>query len=293
MILKKTGYFVLTFFIGTATAFAQSDSSALRKEQPPVPVEEIIKKFSEKERDFKNARGNYVYRQDVRVQTLNATDRVTGEYHITSDILFDDKGRRTERIVHAPASTLKDIQLTPQDLQDIREIQPFVLTSDDIQKYKLTYQGKEKIDEIDTYVFDVEPRVLEKNQRYFQGRIWVDDQDMQIVKTYGKAVPDIRGKNGEENLFPRFETYREQIDEYWFPTYTRAVDTLEFSSGAQRIRQVIKYENYRKFTADVKFTVIDEADEKAGKAGKAGTAPPPGKAPPLDPKLDEKTKKKP
>ncbi|MBI4474310.1 MAG: hypothetical protein HY646_16695 [Acidobacteria bacterium] len=290
MIHKKLGFFALALLLASGTAFAQTDSTALRKEDPPVPAEEIIKKFAEKEKQFKDARANYVYRQDVIVQELNANDRVLGEYRLVSDILFDEKKRRTEKIVRAPQSTLTGIQVTMQDLQDIRDIQPFVLTSDDIQKYKLTYAGKEKIDELDTYVFDVEPKVIEKGQRYFQGRIWVDDIDMQIVKTYGKAVPDIRDDNGNENLFPRFETYREQIDEYWFPTYTRAVDTLNFSTGAKRIRQIIRYQNYKKFVADVKLTFGDAVEGET--AGKAGTAPTSGKAPALDPKLGEKTKKK-
>jgi len=289
MIHTRLGFFALILLLASGTAFAQTDSSALRKEDPPIPVEEIIKKFADKEKQFKEARANYVYRQDVMIQELNANDRVVGEYRLVSDILFDEKNRRTERIVRAPQPTLQGIQVTSQDLQDIRDIQPFVLTSDDIQKYKLSYVGKEKIDEVDSYVFDVEPKVIEKGQRYFQGRIWVDDVDSQIVKTYGKAVPDIRDDKGNENLFPRFETYREQIDDYWFPTYTRAVDTLNFSTGAKRIRQVIRYENYRKFVADVKLTFGDAVEGET--AGKAGTAPS-GKAPALDPKLDQKTKKK-
>ncbi len=133
-----------------------------------------------------------------------------------------------------------------------------------------------------------EPKVIEKGQRYFQGKIWVDDVDLQIVKTYGKAVPDIKDK-GQENLFPRFETYREQIDEYWFPTYTRAVDTLKFSSGSQRIRQIIKYENYRKFQTDVKLTFGDAVDGN----GAATTAPSvDNNAPALDPKLKGNPAKK-
>ena len=143
-------------------------------------------------------------------------------------------------------------------------------------------------DEIDCFVFDVAPKTIEKGQRYFQGQIWVDDKDLQVVKTYGKAVPDIRGK-GPENLFPRFETYREQVDGlYWFPTYTRAVDTLQFSSGAQRIRQIIKYDNYKKFQADVKLTFGDavEGDSKGGNT--SGDT----KAPALDPKLKQPPAKK-
>jgi|SRR5438093_2188876 len=285
MIAKNVVHVTLILFLGLVPVLAQ-----LREEQPPVPVDEIIRKFAEKEKQFRIARDNYTYRQDVRVQELNANDRVLGEYQIVSDITFDSAGKRTEKILRAPANTLKGLQMTPQDLQDIREIQPFVLTSDNINKYKLKYDGKEKIDEIDSYVFDVEPKVIEKGQRYFQGQIWVDDKDLQIVKTYGKAVPDIRGK-GEENLFPRFETYREQIDQYWFPTYTKAVDTLQFSAGAKRIRQIIKYENYKKFEADVKLTFGGAVD--GGPVDQPPATPSDNKAPALDPKLNgPKTKKK-
>ena len=111
-----------------------------------------------------------------------------------------------------------------------------------------------------TFVFKVGPKTLEKGQRYFEGQIWVDDRDYQIVKTYGKSVPDIRSKKGDENLFPRFETYREQIDgKYWFPTWTGADDTLQFTSGPVRIRIIIRYENYKQFKSNVKITYGEEA----------------------------------
>jgi hypothetical protein len=285
MSLKKSTYLASILLMAFSVAFAQGPAH-LRNEQPPIPVDEIIRKFAEREKQFKLARANYVYRQDNRVQTLTADDRVTGEWHEVWDITFDPKGRRMERVVSAPPNTLRDITLTPEDLQDLREIQPFVLTTDDVGKYSVKYLGKEKVDDIDCFVFDVAPKVIEKNQRYFQGQIWVDDKDLQIVKTYGKAVPDIK-KGGGENLFPRFETYREQIDgKYWFPTYTRAVDTLQFSTGGKRIRQVVKYDNYRQFQSDVKLTFGDAVD---GDAGKGATVTGDNKAPALDPNLKNST----
>src|SRR5256712_1339070 len=285
MIPKKVLSAAAVLFIVSSLSFAQGPAK-LRKEEPPIPVDEIIQKVAQKEKEFRIARGNYTYHQTVRVQNLNANDRVMGEYYVESDIIFDSAGKRTERITKAPPNTLQNIQLTPEDLQDIREIQWFVLTSDDIGKYNLKYLGKEMVDEIDCFVFDVAPKTMEKGQRYFQGQIWVDDKDLQIVKTYGKAVPDLKTKDNE-NLFPRFETYREQIDgKYWFPTYTRAVDTLQFSTGAQRIRQVIKYENYKKFEANVKLTFGDAVD-----GGPVDTLPSVGddsnKAPALDPRLKQ------
>src|SRR5437870_7881956 len=285
MIPKKVLYAAAVLFIVSSLSFAQGPAK-LRKEEPPIPVDKIIQKFTQKEKEFRTARENYTYHQTVRVQNLNANDRVMGEYYVESDIIFDSAGKRTERITKAPPNTLQNIQLTPEDLQDIREIQPFVLTSDDINKYTLKYLGKEMVDDIDCFVFDVAPKTLEKNQRYFQGQIWVDDKDLQIVKTYGKAVPDIR-KGSEENLFPRFETYREQIDgEYWFPTYTRALDTLRFTSYSQKIRMTVKYENYKKFKADVKLTFGDAVD---GDGAKGGVSTDNTKAPALDPKLKQST----
>jgi hypothetical protein len=160
---------------------------------------------------------------------------------------------------------LERIILTPDDLHDIQNIYPFVLTTSNIIKYNLVYLGKEKIDEIDTYVFDVHPKVVAKDERYFEGKIWVDDQDLQIVKTYGKTIYQITKKN-KDARFPRFETYRQNIDgKYWFPTYTRADDILQFPGQSVRVREIVKYQNYKRFEADVKITVGDEVSSETKK----------------------------
>jgi hypothetical protein len=169
-----------------------------------------------------------------------------------SDILFTPDGKSYEKVVYAPASTLQRIQMSQQDLDDLEHVQPFVLTTEELPKYDIKYVGRETVDELNTYVFDVGPKKLEKNQRYFQGRIWVDDGDLEIVKTDGKAVPDIK-KHGQENVFPRFETFRENIEgHYWFPTYTRADDMLQFSTGAVHIRMTVRYANYKRFGVTIK-----------------------------------------
>jgi outer membrane lipoprotein-sorting protein len=252
MILRSTTLPVRTVLAALAVTAIASSSSLKAAQDPAIPIDEIIQKFAAKEKDFQQARANYTYRQDVRVQELDTRGSVQGEYHQVIDILFDGKGKRIEKTVLAPPSTLKRISMTMEDIEDIRSIQPFVLTTDDIKKYDLKYTGREKIDEIGTYVFEVSPKRMEKGQRYFEGKIWVDDLDLQIVKTFGKAVPDIRG-GSQENLFPKFETYREQIDDYWFPTFTRADDTLNFRNGPVRIRQTIRYQNYKRFASDVKI----------------------------------------
>jgi hypothetical protein len=279
MIQKFTSLLLLVLLVAAPISHARP---VLQVAAPPIPVDEIIKRFSEKEKAFKLARANYTYREVVSVEELTADDRVRGKFERTSEIGFDSNGKRTTKVIYAPLDSLQNLQMTPQDFADIESIQPFVLTSDDISKYKLTYSGTETVDQIGCYVFEVEPRKIEKDQRYFQGKIWVDDRDFQIVKTYGKAVPDIIGKN-KDNLFPRFETYREQIDgKFWFPTYTRAVDTLNFQTGPQKIRQIIKYQNYKRFGANVNLTFGDAVDEN-GKP--VPTAPPAdNKAPAIGPK---------
>ena len=230
---------------------------------PSVPVQEIIRRFAAKEKEFQIARGNYTYRQTVKVQELDDNGRVRGTYEMVADIIFTPRGKRLEKVVYAPLSTLRRISISPEDERDLREIQPFVLTSDDIHKYNVRYLGRQRVDEIDTYVFFVKPKVIKKGERYFEGQIWVDDRDLQIVKTYGKAVPDIRSKRGQENLFPRFETYREQIDgKYWFPTYTRAEDTLHFQVRPQRIRMIVRYKDYKQFGSQIKVT-FEGVDESA------------------------------
>ena len=219
----------------------------------PMPVEEIIHRFAAKEEEFRQARDNYTYTQTVRVQAFEMNGDPGGEYRRTSDIIFAPDGKRFEHITNAPASTLRLVSLSHEDIEDLANIQPFVLTTEDLPKYSLDYAGREQVDEIGTYVFQVRPRRIERGQRYFEGTIWVDDQDLQIVKSYGKAVPDIRhGDN--ENLFPRFETYRENIDgKYWFPTYTRADDVLHFRTGDVRVRMTVRYTNYKQFKTSARI----------------------------------------
>ena len=247
---------------------ALSQEGQLSTEQPKgVTVEQIIEKFASKEKEFKEARDQYTFRQDVKVQTIDG-DTVTGEYREVFDVTYDNQGHHLENVTYAPQSTLTEIMMSPEDLQDIRHLLPFVLTSDEIPEYDILYIGQQQEDELHCYVFDIAPKKIEGKKRYFQGRIWVDDHDLQIVKTSGKTVPDIRKKNNE-NLFPKFTTWREQVDgRYWFPAYTKADDTLHFRTGAYQdvhIREIIKYTDYKRFGSNVTITYQGQQIEKAPK----------------------------
>jgi hypothetical protein len=231
--------------------------------------EEIIKRFASKETEFAKARDQYTYRQDVKVETLDG-ETVTGQYHEVYDVMFNDQGRRIENVVFAPQSSLEQggLSMDQGDFEDIRHRMPFVLTETDLPEYNILYVGQQQEDEVHCFVFDIAPKQIEGKKRYFQGRIWVDDHDFQIVKTYGKSVPDIRKKHGdEENLYPKFTTWRQQIDgQYWFPVYTRADDELHFKLQDIHIREIIKYEDYKRFGAKSKILYegkeIPKSDQK-------------------------------
>jgi len=229
-----------------------------------ISSDEIIQRFATKEKDFKEARDHYTYRQSVKVQTPEDG----GTYQEVFDVVFDDQGKRLENVVFAPQNTLERLQMSPEDLDDIRHRLPFVLTSDEIPEYQILYVGQQQEDELHCYVFDIAPKEIVGKKRYFQGRIWVDDRDFQIVKTYGKTVPDIRKKKGQENLFPKFTTWRQQVDgKYWFPVYTKADDVLHFQgpAGDIRIIEIVKYEDYRRFGSNVKITYNGQEVEKDDK----------------------------
>jgi len=216
--------------------------------------EEIIQRFAAKETEFAKAREQYTYRQDVKVDTVDG-DTVDGEYREVFDVVFDDKGKRIENVVFAPSSSLTKIYMSQEDMQDIRHMLPFVLTTERLAEYNILYVGQQQEDELHCYVFDIAPKKIEGKNRYFQGRVWVDSRDLQIVKTYGKTVPDIRKHNGdEENLFPKFTTWRQQIDgQYWFPVYTKADDELHFKTEDVHIREIVKYQDYKRFGTNVKI----------------------------------------
>jgi len=243
-----------------------SDSQGTALQPPTMPVEEIVQRFAAKEAEFRTERENFTYTQTFICQTIDDSNRVDGEYRMTSDITFDAKGKRVEVVTNAPMSTLERVELTQEDFNDLEHLYPFVLTTEELPKYTITYAGHVQIDELTTYVFDVKPKTMEKNQRYFQGRIWVDDKDLQIVKTFGKPVGITKKRGDQEQLFPQFETFRENIEgRYWFPTYSRANDVLNFRSGPVHLRLTVRYENYKRFGVTVKIGApakVPESNEK-------------------------------
>ena len=245
-----------------------------------ITPQQIVRNFAAKESEFKIARSDYTYRRTVKVDTLDDDGRVDGEYEQVEDVVFSAAGEKHELVVYAPDNTLTRVAMSPADFDDLEHRLPFTLTTEDIDAYNVNYVGKQRVDDVATYVFDVAPKHMEKGHRYFAGRIWVDAKDNQIIVTHGKNIPD-NTHRGHENLSPPFTTYRQQIDgKYWFPVYTRAEGMLHFQGCKHclpndvHIREIVKYEDYKRFGSNAQIIY------RGLSAPAAQSAAPPGKQQP-------------
>jgi hypothetical protein len=231
------------------TNCGDSDNSLDTAPPKDMSAQELTQKLIANENKVQAARLHYTFTQDVLVQTLEGKT-VDGQFHQITNISYDDKGKRVEKLSFAEQSTLRGIQLSDADLDDIRTFMPWILTSDQAAQYNLTYAGKQHVDDLDTYVFHVEPKQLEKNRRYFQGKIWVDDRDLQMVKLCGKSVPEATTKKKKKNapleVRPTFAGYRQIVDGNWFPTYARIDDTLHFGVESIHVREIVKFTGYQR-----------------------------------------------
>jgi TonB family protein len=248
------------------TADAKGPTTAGAASLSQAQIDEIIRKFTAKETQFRKALNEYAFKRDALIQEIGMGGQVIGEYHRISDFTFDNKGVRYEKINYFPMPSMQGAVMTNEDLEDLGGVNPFALEGEKAALYNFKYAGKERIDELDLYVFDVAPKVMpspKSKERVFVGRIWVDDHDLQIVKAKGKAGPETK-----QNKFPVVETYREQIDgKYWFPTYVYADDDLVFDNGTDfRIRMRVKYTDFIVGRGRVTITEVGEAPETESKS---------------------------
>ena len=240
-----------------------------------VDVNQIIRTMAQRETEFRRALGTYSFKRDLTFQTIGIGGQVSGEFRRVSTFTIDSQGVRNERITFAPMSTITELRMTSEDFEDFGGVNAFALESSKIDQYNFTYVGRERIDEIDTYVFDVAPRVIPRrvSERFFQGRIWIDDRDLQIVKARGRGVPE-----GDQR-FPIFETYREQIDgRFWFPTYVYADDVLEFETGQRvHVRMAIRFTDFQPSRG--RLVIIEDDDSPLPTTGETTPAPSPSPSP--------------
>jgi hypothetical protein len=213
---------------------------------PSLPEDQIIQRFAQKEDEFVRARAHYTYKKTIRIEEFGPDGQPTGQYVVVTQPARNPDGTSYDKIVERPESTLTRMHLLSEDLDVIQRMPAYPLTSAQLPKYNLKYIGKEKVDEVDCYLFQVKPKVPERATALFDGVVWVDDKFLEVVKTYGRWVTDLGVMKSKTLPFTMFESYREFVDsKYWFPAYARSDDTATIDKSEIPIRIVIKYSDFK------------------------------------------------
>jgi outer membrane lipoprotein-sorting protein len=224
-----------------ASVFAQSNTpSADKSISKDLPVDQIIQKFAEKETEFYNAWLHYTFKQSAVIRILSVDGAPSKEsMTLVSTVVIDEDGEREIKPLRRTGN-LRSVVFTREDQEVFDSLNPFALRTEELPFYNLKYEGKEKVDELDCHVFSAKTKNIKKGRKYFEGKVWVDDRDLQIVRTVGKTVPQ-----SKENQIPEFETIRQLINgKYWFPIWMHADSRLRFPESTVRIEQTVTYENY-------------------------------------------------
>ena len=229
-----------------AAPFARAQEAQAQEGAPPG----LAKRVAARATETRTALEQYTYRQSVTVVELSPAGAQTGQYREVREVVFSPGGERSERLVGKPLDRLVRLKLTEQDFQDIREVQPFLFSTDQLWAYQTRFKGEETVDGVECWVLQARPRQILAGQRLFDGLLWASKEDFSIVQTMGKAVPDIRSMKNE-NLFPRFTTLWEPVEGgFRFPVHTYSDDTLDFRTGPLRTRMDIRYTEYKRFEAN-------------------------------------------
>jgi hypothetical protein len=213
---------------------------------PSIPPEEIIKRFSQKEDQYIVARAGYSYKKTVRLEEFGPDGKPSGQLSLVIEAKPGPDGKMYEKTVERPQSNLHYLEMGPEDFQSLARMPAYPLTSGQLAKYNLKYLGKEQVDEVDCYIFQVKPKAVERTKAYFDGIVWVDAAYLEVVKTYGKWITDLGDMRSATMPFNIFETYRENVDgKYWLPNYMRSDDTLNLKDANIQVRLVIKWTDYK------------------------------------------------
>lgn len=227
--------------------------------------ESIVSSFVQTEAELREALKQHTFKRDVVLQTIGPKGQVTGQYIRNSEFLFDDRGNRIERVTYHPPSTIREMRITKEDIQDLAGAQLLGVDILDTARYRFTYAGDELLEGQRTHVLTVEPAITPNpyrmKERYFRGSVWIDAVTFQMVKVRGKVEP--QGKQ----RFPEFQTWREPVKgslsgSHWeslsFPTRTEADDVLHFPNRSVNYRIRVRYYDYRLFAGRVSVKEIDE-----------------------------------
>jgi hypothetical protein len=248
--------------------FAQQGSLASLHRSPEFPSnssesataeQTVLARFVAAETKVREALNQHTFKRDVVLQTIGPNGEVTGEYVRNSQFVFDDRGRRIERVFFHPKSTIDEMRITKEDIQDLEGGQLLGIDIVEATKYQLSYAGAENVEGRQLFAVDITPLVQpdpkRMKNRFFVGRVWVDPVTFQILKIKGVVEP--QGKQ----RFPMFMTWRQPIKEALaFPTRTEADDVLHFRERDVHYRIKVRYYDYKEFASKVDIKDLDEEE---------------------------------
>lgn len=226
-----------------ASQALQPAPQAIQKESPS----EILSAAAERGDRLQAELRDYTYFAELTIQTVSQADIITGKYYRFSQISYDRDGTRRERVQENTSTLPKSIYIGTETAETLTRIYHFMITSKTLSLYDVEYVGRERIDDLNTYVFDVKPRFKlpdkgDKNrERYLKGRVWIDDEDHCVVKVAGEPVPEEKGHQA-----PKFETYFQNYGSAWFPAYTSGVDFIRVEGYFNRVVINLRYTGYKK-----------------------------------------------
>jgi len=214
-------------------------------DQTPSPSDTLAA-AAEKGKQLLAALRGYSYYAELTIETVSQADTVTGKYYRFSQVSFDRDGNRQEKIFDNKSTLPEAVYIGTNAANNLTRVYQFIITPETLTQYELNYVGREKIDELNTYVFDVKPKIKlpdpdKSNERYLKGRVWIDDQDLCVVKVAGEALPE-----QSAHRTPRFETYFQNYDKYWFPAYAAADDTVRMGKYSTRVIVKVRFTSYKK-----------------------------------------------
>lgn len=214
---------------------------------PSLPEPEIIRRFSQKEDEYLGMRMHFTYKKTIRIEEFGPDGKPSGEYVLVMEPARDEDGKLYEKVVQRPQSTMRHFFLQSEDLAGLERIPAFPLNTKQLVNYNLKYLGKEQVDEVNCYIFQVKPKMVERQKAFFDGVVWVDSQYLEVVKSYGQWMTDLGPMHAIKDLpFSLFETYRENVEgKYWFPSYSRSDDTAEVKGQQIPVRIVIKWTDFK------------------------------------------------
>jgi hypothetical protein len=220
-------------------------------EKSAIPPEEIIRQFTAHEDELASIQGRYIYTKTLRLEEIGADGKVAGRAEVNTSFVKQSDGSWRPRTSRAPESTLRFVDLEPDALQMLSGIPTLPFGSQQLAKYDVQYRAAEPVDELMTYVFELKPKQLDRENAYFSGLIWVDNEDLAVVKAYGKWVSELGDMKPGNLPFTLFETYRQPVsNKYWLPAYSRADGTFASSAGNVPVRLIILWDNYRPISAN-------------------------------------------